>query len=191
MICKIKQILLNKLVNFFFFFFFFFFFGRCSPTQKADVVQLIRRYTGKQTCAIGDGGNDVSMIQAADVGVGIVGKEGKQASLASDFSITQFSFVCRLIIWHGRNSYKRSARLGQFVFHRGLVISITVIILDFFFFLRTNPNLFLVESRNDSIYSYSFYRPFFLSSLSFFSFFLSPPSSIFLSLSPVINFLSN
>lgn len=97
---------------------------RCSPTQKAQVVQLIRRSTRKQTCAIGDGGNDVSMIQAADVGVGIVGKEGKQASLASDFSITQFSFVSRLLLWHGRNSYKRSARLGQFVFHRGLVISI-------------------------------------------------------------------
>jgi phospholipid-translocating ATPase len=97
---------------------------RCSPTQKAEVVQLIRRRTGKQTCAIGDGGNDVSMIQAADVGVGIVGKEGKQASLASDFSITQFSFISRLLLWQGRLAYKRSARLGQFVFHRGLVISI-------------------------------------------------------------------
>ena len=51
----------------------------------------------------GDGGNDVSMIQAADAGIGIVGKEGKQASLAADFSITQFSFVGRLLLWHGRN----------------------------------------------------------------------------------------
>lgn len=46
---------------------------------------------------IGDGGNDVSMIQAADVGVGIVGKEGKQASLAADFSITQFSHLTKLL----------------------------------------------------------------------------------------------
>eukprot|EP01133_Synstelium_polycarpum_P015140 gene15140-17919_t len=96
---------------------------RCSPTQKADIVRLIREKTKKRTCAIGDGGNDVSMIQAADVGVGIVGKEGKQASLAADFSITQFSYLSRLILWHGRNSYKRSARLSQFVIHRGLIIS--------------------------------------------------------------------
>ena len=51
---------------------------RCSPTQKAKVVELVRNHTNKITAAIGDGGNDVSMIQTADVGIGIVGKEGKQ-----------------------------------------------------------------------------------------------------------------
>merc|ERR1711915_708259 len=71
----------------------------------------------------GDGGNDVSMIQAASVGIGIVGKEGKQASLASDFSISQFSHIGRLLLVHGRNSYKRSASLSQFVIHRGLIIT--------------------------------------------------------------------
>ncbi|KAK3086037.1 hypothetical protein FSP39_012460 [Pinctada imbricata] len=96
---------------------------RCSPTQKAEIVKLLRIHTGKRTCAIGDGGNDVSMIQAANVGVGIVGKEGKQASLAADFSITQFSHIGRLLMVHGRNSYKRSASLSQFVMHRGLIIS--------------------------------------------------------------------
>ena len=97
---------------------------RCSPTQKADVAKLIRAYTGKRTACIGDGGNDVSMIQAADVGVGIVGKEGRQASLAADFSITQFAHLTKLLVWHGRNSYKRSAKLAQFVIHRGLIISV-------------------------------------------------------------------
>jgi phospholipid-translocating ATPase len=92
---------------------------RCSPTQKADVTRMIRAHTGKRVCCIGDGGNDVSMIQAADVGVGIVGKEGKQASLAADFSINQFSYLTKLLVWHGRNSYKRSAKLAQFVIHRG------------------------------------------------------------------------
>ncbi|XP_055940660.1 probable phospholipid-transporting ATPase IIB isoform X4 [Argiope bruennichi] len=96
---------------------------RCSPTQKAEVVRLIQLETGKRACAIGDGGNDVSMIQAADVGIGIVGKEGKQASLAADFSVTQFSHIARLILVHGRYSYKRSAALSQFVIHRGLIIS--------------------------------------------------------------------
>ncbi|KAF1827461.1 putative aminophospholipid-translocating P4-type ATPase [Dissoconium aciculare CBS 342.82] len=97
---------------------------RCSPTQKADVAHLIRAYTKKRVACIGDGGNDVSMIQAADVGVGIVGKEGRQASLAADFSITQFAHLTKLLVWHGRNSYKRSAKLAQFVIHRGLIIAI-------------------------------------------------------------------
>ncbi|XP_015780341.1 PREDICTED: probable phospholipid-transporting ATPase IIB, partial [Acropora digitifera] len=97
---------------------------RCSPQQKADIVNLLKKHTGKRTCAIGDGGNDVSMIQAADAGVGIEGKEGRQASLAADFSIKQFRYLGRLLMWHGRNSYKRSAALGQFVIHRGLIISV-------------------------------------------------------------------
>jgi phospholipid-translocating ATPase len=107
---------------------------RCSPTQKAAVTLLIKDYTKKRVCAIGDGGNDVSMIQAAHVGVGIVGKEGKQASLAADFSITQFSFLSRLLLWHGRNSYKRSAKLSQFVIHRGLIISIIQAVFSAIFY---------------------------------------------------------
>ena len=97
---------------------------RCSPTQKADIAYLIRESTKKRVACIGDGGNDVSMIQAADVGVGIVGKEGRQASLAADFSITSFHHLTKLLVWHGRNSYKRSAKLAQFVIHRGLIISV-------------------------------------------------------------------
>lgn len=97
---------------------------RCSPNQKAEVAKLIKEYTKKRVCCIGDGGNDVSMIQAADVGVGIVGKEGRQASLAADFSIEQFYHLVKLLVWHGRNSYKRSAKLAQFVIHRGLIIAV-------------------------------------------------------------------
>lgn len=97
---------------------------RCSPIQKADIAALIRSYTRKRVACIGDGGNDVSMIQAADVGIGIVGKEGRQASLAADFSVTQFHHLTKLLVWHGRNSYKRSAKLAQFIIHRGLIISI-------------------------------------------------------------------
>ena len=107
---------------------------RCSPTQKAAITTLIKDYTKKRVCAIGDGGNDVSMIQAADVGVGIVGKEGKQASLAADFSVTQFSFLTRLLLWHGRNSYERSSKLSQFVIHRGLIISIIQAVFSAMFY---------------------------------------------------------
>lgn len=70
---------------------------RCSPTQKAEIADLIKRASNKRVCCIGDGGNDVSMIQVADVGVGIVGKEGMQASLAADFSIPQFSYLTKLL----------------------------------------------------------------------------------------------
>ncbi|KAH9993065.1 protein transporter [Russula vinacea] len=107
---------------------------RCSPTQKADVARLIRNFTKKRVCCIGDGGNDVSMIQAADVGVGIVGKEGKQASLAADFSVTQFSHLTKLLLWHGRNSYRRSAKLAQFVIHRGLIISVMQAVFSSIFY---------------------------------------------------------
>ena len=107
---------------------------RCSPTQKAGVTNIIKSFTQKRVCCIGDGGNDVSMIQAADVGVGIVGKEGKQASLAADFSVTKFSHLSRLLLWHGRNSYKRSAKLGQFVIHRGLIISIMQAVFSSIFY---------------------------------------------------------
>ncbi|VDO33572.1 unnamed protein product [Haemonchus placei] len=97
---------------------------RCSPEQKAQIVQLLRKYRSPlRVAAIGDGGNDVSMIQAAHAGIGIDANEGKQASLAADFSITQFSHVCRLLLVHGRFCYKRSCALSQFVMHRGLIIS--------------------------------------------------------------------
>lgn len=85
---------------------------RCSPTQKALVTKKIQHFTGKRTAAIGDGGNDVGMILEANVGIGIVGKEGKQASLAADFSINEFQYLKRLVLWHGRLSYKRSAVLS-------------------------------------------------------------------------------
>lgn len=63
--------------------------------------------------------------------MGIEGKEGKQAALASDFSILKFKYLNVLLLWHGNNaiklgrlSYKRSALLSQFVVHRGLIISV-------------------------------------------------------------------
>ncbi|KAK3808047.1 MAG: hypothetical protein JOS17DRAFT_692052, partial [Linnemannia elongata] len=84
---------------------------RASPLQKALVVELIRR--GKKTVclAIGDGANDVSMIQAANIGVGISGQEGMQAAMASDYSITQFRFVRKLVLVHGHWGYMRIAEM--------------------------------------------------------------------------------
>uniref|UniRef100_A0A8C1UHQ6 Phospholipid-transporting ATPase n=1 Tax=Cyprinus carpio TaxID=7962 RepID=A0A8C1UHQ6_CYPCA len=112
---------------------------RCAPTQKAQIVRLLQERTGKLTCAVGDGGNDVSMIQEADCGVGVEGKEGKQASLAADFSITQFKHLGRLLMVHGRNSYKRSAALSQFVIHRSLCISTMQAVFSSVFYFASVP----------------------------------------------------
>lgn len=77
---------------------------RASPSQKADVVNFIKaRAKGKMTLAIGDGANDVNMIQSAHIGVGIKGKEGNQASMFADYSIPEFRGLRRLLFWHGRN----------------------------------------------------------------------------------------
>ncbi|KAH8581608.1 phospholipid-translocating P-type ATPase [Cryptosporidium sp. chipmunk genotype I] len=74
-------------------------------------------------CAVGDGGNDVGMIQAADIGIGIVGKEGQQAANAADISIHEFADLRPLFLWHGRHAYQNSAKLAHFVIHRGLIIA--------------------------------------------------------------------
>mmetsp|Transcript_12204 Transcript_12204/g.23149 ORF Transcript_12204/g.23149 Transcript_12204/m.23149 type:complete len:995 (+) Transcript_12204:1129-4113(+) len=97
---------------------------RVSPTQKAEVAKALKELTPMRVCSIGDGGNDVSMIQTAHIGIGIEGKEGKQAALASDFSVTEFKSLNMLLLWHGRLSYKRTAKLAQFIFHRGLILAV-------------------------------------------------------------------
>ena len=96
---------------------------RCSPTQKRIICKNIKKYTQCRTAAVGDGGNDVAMIQEADVGIGIVGKEGLQASLAADFSIKEFRSLSILLLWWGRISYKNTSTMANFIVHRGLIIA--------------------------------------------------------------------
>lgn len=108
---------------------------RCSPTQKAEVVKMIRLLSGLQTAAIGDGGNDVSMIQAANIDVGIVGKEGRQASLAADYSVIQFSHISKLLLWHGRNTYLNTAAMSQIIIHRGCIVAFMQWIFSCIFYM--------------------------------------------------------
>ena len=82
---------------------------RVSPSQKAAVVQMVKDGLDVMTLSIGDGANDVAMIQEADVGVGIAGEEGRQAVMSSDYAIGQFRFLQRLVLVHGRWSYRRLA----------------------------------------------------------------------------------
>jgi len=94
---------------------------RTTPSQKAQLVALLKS-CDYRTLAIGDGGNDVRMIQHADIGVGISGREGLQAARAADYSIGKFRFLKRLILVHGRYSYNRTAFLSQYSFYKSLLI---------------------------------------------------------------------
>ena len=82
---------------------------RVSPAQKASVVSMVKHGLDVMTLSIGDGANDVAMIQEAHVGVGIAGVEGTQAVMSSDYAIGQFRFLTRLMLVHGRWSYRRLA----------------------------------------------------------------------------------
>lgn len=94
---------------------------RVAPLQKAGIVDLIKSRTDDMTLAIGDGANDVSMIQMADVGVGICGQEGRQAVLASDFAMGQFRFLKRLLLVHGHWNYQRIGYLVLYNFYKNAV----------------------------------------------------------------------
>jgi phospholipid-translocating ATPase len=93
---------------------------RVSPLQKALVVKLVREGLGAMCLAIGDGANDVSMIQEADIGIGISGKEGLQAVMASDYAISQFRFLSKLLLVHGRWAYIRSSELVLNYFYKNI-----------------------------------------------------------------------
>ncbi|XP_038115502.1 uncharacterized protein LOC6041793 isoform X4 [Culex quinquefasciatus] len=97
---------------------------RVTPLQKAMVVELIKRSKNAVTLAIGDGANDVSMIKAAHIGVGISGQEGMQAVLASDYSIAQFKFLERLLLVHGRWSYYRMCKFLRYFFYKNFAFTL-------------------------------------------------------------------
>ncbi|KMZ61764.1 putative Phospholipid-transporting ATPase [Zostera marina] len=98
---------------------------RVSPLQKAQVTSLVKKGAKKITLSIGDGANDVSMIQAAHVGVGISGLEGMQAVMASDFSIAQFCFLSDLLLVHGRWAYLRLCKVITYFFYKNLTFTLT------------------------------------------------------------------
>ncbi|KAL3840799.1 hypothetical protein ACJIZ3_025390 [Penstemon smallii] len=105
---------------------------RVSPKQKALVTRLVKEGTGKITLAIGDGANDVGMIQEADIGVGISGCEGMQAVMASDFAIAQFRFLERLLVVHGHWCYKRIAQMICYFFYKNIAFALTIFYFEAF-----------------------------------------------------------
>ncbi|XP_061658131.1 probable phospholipid-transporting ATPase IM [Syngnathoides biaculeatus] len=105
---------------------------RVTPIQKAQVVELVKKYKQAVTLAIGDGANDVSMIKAAHIGVGISGQEGMQAVLSSDFSFAQFRYLQRLLLVHGRWSYLRMCKFLQYFFYKNFTFTFVHVWYAFF-----------------------------------------------------------
>ncbi|XP_022742411.1 phospholipid-transporting ATPase 1-like isoform X2 [Durio zibethinus] len=106
---------------------------RVAPLQKAGIVALVKNRTLDMTLAIGDGANDVSMIQMADVGVGISGQEGRQAVMASDFAMGQFRFLVPLLLVHGHWNYQRMGYMILYNFYRNAVF----VLVSFWYVLFT------------------------------------------------------
>lgn len=101
-------------------------FCRSSPKEKAVIVRFVKRVLGLIVLAIGDGGNDVGMIEEANIGVGIMGKEGNSAAVVSDFSIGQFQFLDRLVLHHGRWFYWRLSYFFVFFGLKNMAISVGI-----------------------------------------------------------------
>lgn len=99
---------------------------RVSPAQKAAVVSMVKSGLDVITLSIGDGANDVAMIQEADVGVGIAGEEGRQAVMSSDYAIGQFRFLQRLVLVHGRWSYRRLGEMIANFFYKNIIWTFTL-----------------------------------------------------------------
>ena len=98
---------------------------RVSPLQKALVVKLVKRHLKSILLAIGDGANDVSMIQAAHIGVGISGVEGLQAARSADVSIAQFRYLRKLLLVHGSWSYQRISKVILYFYYKNTAMFIT------------------------------------------------------------------
>ncbi|XP_022208598.2 phospholipid-transporting ATPase IF isoform X2 [Drosophila obscura] len=97
---------------------------RLSPLQKSEIVTLIkRRQRNHITAAIGDGANDVSMIQEAHIGIGISGREGKQAARCADYAIAKFEMLQRLLLVHGHYNSERLAFLVLFYCYKNIIIT--------------------------------------------------------------------
>ena len=126
---------------------------RVSPLQKALVVKLVKRKKKALLLAIGDGANDVSMIQAAHVGVGISGMEGAQASRSADFAIGQFKYLKKLLLVHGSWSYQRISLAILYSFYK----NITLYMCQFWFvFSNGFSGQSIIESWSLTLYNVMF-----------------------------------
>lgn len=131
---------------------------RVSPLQKAQMVKLVRQGVKPTpvTLAVGDGANDVPMIQEAQVGVGIYGREGRQAVNSADFAIAQFRFLQRLLLVHGRYNYRRACKFTLYTFWRNAV---QVLIMFYYSFCAGASGITLFEDKTRMTFNFVLAAP--------------------------------
>ncbi|KAL1218540.1 putative phospholipid-transporting ATPase 9 [Cardamine amara subsp. amara] len=112
---------------------------RSSPKQKALVTRLVKSGNGKTTLAIGDGANDVGMLQEADIGVGISGVEGMQAVMSSDIAIAQFRYLERLLLVHGHWCYRRISTMICYFFYKNITFGFTLFLYEAYTTFSSTP----------------------------------------------------
>ncbi|EDR27469.1 phospholipid-transporting ATPase, putative [Entamoeba dispar SAW760] len=106
--------------------------SRVTPKQKAMIAKTVKEATKKVVLTIGDGANDVAMINEGDIGVGLFGKEGTQAARASDYALRKFRHVAKLIMFHGRNSLLRNVTLIKMCFYKNASFFLILFWYSFF-----------------------------------------------------------
>ena len=122
---------------------------RSSPSQKSKIVEFIKKNSDGLTLSIGDGGNDVNMIKTAHVGIGIFGKEGYQAAYNSDYAISQFKYLKRLLFVDGRFSLARNSYFIYHYFFKNVLYAMAQFWFQCF-------SLFSGRGLNDEWYSMAF-----------------------------------
>ncbi|XP_053328635.1 phospholipid-transporting ATPase IG isoform X1 [Spea bombifrons] len=106
---------------------------RMAPLQKAQIVKMVKNIKGNPiTLSVGDGANDVSMILEAHVGIGIKGREGRQAARNSDYAVPKFKHLKKLLLVHGHLYYVRIAQLVQYFFYKNLCFILPQFLYQFF-----------------------------------------------------------
>ena len=123
---------------------------RCSPIHKCNLVQFVKKHTKETILAIGDGENDVNMIKAANVGIGIFGKEGSQAAYNSDYAFNEFKYLRILLFINGRFSLLRNAYLINLFFFKNFFYNFIGIIMDFY---GLNSGNFFYDELYDSMFN--------------------------------------
>ncbi|XP_020820884.1 phospholipid-transporting ATPase IH isoform X1 [Phascolarctos cinereus] len=127
---------------------------RMAPLQKAQIVKLIKLSKEHPiTLAIGDGANDVSMILEAHVGIGVVGKEGRQAARNSDYAIPKFKHLKKMILVHGHFYYIRISELVQYFFYKNVCFIFPQFLYQFFCGFSQQP---LYDTAYLTLYNISF-----------------------------------
>ena len=127
---------------------------RVSPLQKSQVVKLMKNFDkSKITLAIGDGGNDVSMIMEAHIGIGIYGEEGLRAAQSSDYAIGEFQVLRRLLFFHGYLNLMRNSIMVIYFFYKNFVFTI----IHFFYgFVNDFSGQTIIEDWFISLYNLLF-----------------------------------